>query len=505
LRAKKFFGKFFLSSDNSHRDRLAVRVSLHDTAIVLLLAAIAFASRFFLLQSNHPSGSDGYIYLVQIRSIIEEHRMHYPDISLIYPWFTAIALFTKNYLLAYKIGIAAMTSLMTVGVFLFLKRSRKHAFLVSLWISLSPSVLFFASQFPKNFLAVAFFILMLVSFRARNIPVFLLFFAAAFVTHRMTASLTLIFLLSYILVSRKKIWIILLIITAGAAVLALLSFFPGTLHVSDLARLQGFITPSPQFAPFSFISLAGSENLHPILVAEIILSFAVAVSCVIRAGGSLAHKNPLPKMNTALLLCILLPYIPFLTFDAQGVAYRFFLAGVPLSFLLIPYAFRIRRAVPLIILANIMIFSGVLYLVTEKTDRYDPPYALYENLSRRIHDSIGKEKPELIIAHRPFAETIDYTLRADTLAWKPETRFDRRNVWRVAKGIELWEVERALAGYDRRLAKVLSAQYILVREDLWEKFVAASVKSEIEDLRGRILSDENPFKMRPEFVTRVYH
>jgi len=167
-------------------------------------------------------------------------------------------------------------------------------------------------------------------------------------------------------------------------------------------------------------------------------------------------------------------------------------------------AFRIRRSAVFIALAVIIISSGILYLVTEKADRYDPPYALYENLSRKINQSLNKEKPELIIAHRPLAETIDYMLRVDTLAWQPESRFDRRRVWRVVKGVDIWEIERTLGSYDTKLARILSAQYILVREDLWEKFAQANARTENEDLQKRILSDDNPHRVRPEFVTRSH-
>jgi hypothetical protein len=332
----------------------------------------------------------------------------------------------------------------------------------------------------------------------KNFLLIIVFFSAAFVTHRMTSVLTLIFLLSYILVSRKKIWIILLIIIASTALLAFLSFFPGTLHTSDLARLQGLISSSPQFAPLSFITLVGTGNLHPLLMIETMVSFGIIIACIFRAGESLAGKNPLSKMNTALFICLLLSYIPFFTFDPQGITYRFYLAGIPLSFLLAPMAFRIRRPAVFIALAVIIIFSGILYLVTEKADRYDPPYALYENLSRKINQSLNKEKPELIIAHRPLAETIDYMLRVDTLAWQPESRFDRRRVWRVVKGVDIWEIERTLGSYDTKLARILSAQYILVREDLWEKFAQANARTENEDLQKRILSDDNPHRVRPE-------
>jgi hypothetical protein len=475
-----------------------------EYVVLALLCYAAFAVRQFLLrQSAFPPGSDAYIYLVQVHSIIEEHRMHYADISLIYPYFTAISLIIRDYITAYITGISLLTALFTFACFLFTRRSgRVAAFFIAVWSVFSPLVFFAASQYPKNFLALCFFIFMMWALRSRRIFLFILFFMCALTTHRMTAVLSLFFCFSYLIVQKRRPQIIVRTLIGGTVICILLSFLPGTLHISDLDRFKGIIASSLQFAPLTFINMSAESGLHPLFIFELFLSFVLVCAALV-IGVQRYKKRPMPSWVLCLLPITCIPLLPFLHFDAQGPVYRLYLFTLPLTFLFIAPIFRMGIRTGIIASLVVSAFGG-LYVITEYPQRSDPPYALYASLAKSAGVMLSNEKCELIVAHRPFAETADYYLRRDTLAWKPENSFNKNNVWRIAHSVEKWEIDSvigpSLAAHDT--VWQLSAQYILIREDVWDKFIAGLSNARNPDLSARALSAFNPSEIRPKFITR---
>jgi hypothetical protein len=475
----------------------------HEYAVLAFLCGAAFAVRqFLMLQSAYPPGSDAYIYLVQVRSIIEEHRMHYADISLIYPYFTALSYSIHNYITAYITGISLLTSLFTFACFLFTRRSgRAAAIFIAVWSVFSPLVFFAASQYPKNFLALCFFIFMMWALRSRRLFLFILFFVFALTTHRMTAVLSLFFCFCYLVIQKRRPQIIVRTLIGGAVLCVVLSLLPGTLHISDLDRFKGIIASSLQFAPLSFINLSGESGLHPLFIFELFLSFALVCATLV-IYVQRYRKRPLPSWVLCLLPVACIPLLPFLHFDAQGPVYRLYIFTLPLTFLFIAPIFRIGMRTGIIASCIVSIF-GAVYLVTEYPQRFDPPYALYKSLSLTAGSLLAKDDCELIVAHRPFAETADYYLQRDTLAWKPEDSFNKKKVWRIAYFVDKWEIDSVVGSTaSNGTVRPLSAQYILVREDIWDSFINGLRNAQNPDLSARALSAFNPSEIRPRFITR---
>lgn len=474
-----------------------------NICISSIAAFASFIIHYLYFSSvQFPVGGDAYVYLVQIRSLIEDHRLHYADLSLVYPLFAAIYLLVKNYIASYVFGISFLCAFFTFSVFSF---SRKSTFLsmlpLMLWSILSPSVMFIASQFPKNFLALSFFILMIAALRAQKKFPFIIFFICSLITHRLSAIMSLGFCAIHILFKKRKRSFIIAALAGAAALLTVLSFLPGTLHPLDAERFKGLLSSDAQFAPFSFLSIIGIDTIHPIFAGEIILSFIIIVSIVIITVVRKSERIPSYIFPTT-VICIA-PLFPFFIFNTQAAIYRLYFSSVILSFLFLPYIFR--SSVRQIIITSIIITgAGIFCLFTQRPQAYSPPYPVYRNIAAECGRILNRENPELIIAHRPLAETIDYYEKRDALAWKPETRFNRKRVWRIVYDIELDEIKDKLPEGMRNstFIKPLSARYILAREDAWEIFSAAVSAEKNGDRYERTFSEYNPFRVRPAFMTR---
>jgi hypothetical protein len=481
----------------------ALTLDSADWLALVLITAVSFAARMYLLRGSSSPGSDGFIYLVQVRSIIEEHRMHYADISIIYPYFCLIAIITKNYFLSITIGISLLTSFFCAAAFIFVRHhGRAFAVLISLWAALSPAVFFMASQFPKNFLALVFFVCMLYALRSGRVLLFLLWIAASLVTHRMTAALS-IFLIVILIVTLKRFRAYLAAgLVIPALLFAILSLFPGTLHFADAARFSGIMSMTPQFAPYSFVRMMGGGSLHPVFIAECALCAGVVIYVLVRAGFYALTKETSSRLSLSLALVAAVMYFPFFVLDAQGPAYRLYIASLPLSLLLFADAVQPAAKTFIAILFPVILLPLIFYTAAERPGKYDPPYAFYEKLSVKLQSMLDRDPVDLIVAHRPLAETIDYYLRRDTLAWKPEDRFETKKVWRVVKGVERWEIENLIGRNTQEHIRELSANYLLVREDLWDSFSSLVSQADNPDLYCRIYSEDNPYRVRPAYITR---
>src|ERR1041385_5154183 len=115
---------------------------------------LSFVLRFLSVdQTIHPTGWDGYYYVMQVHSWMTYGHMQSPDYSLIYPFFVIITFFTGDPVIGFKIGTALIAGLLAMSVFYYLKR-RDVALVVICaacgYIIFSPLVTYFILQFPKN-------------------------------------------------------------------------------------------------------------------------------------------------------------------------------------------------------------------------------------------------------------------------------------------------------------------------------------------------------------------
>src|SRR5512137_3126018 len=74
----------------------------------ILFVVAAWARLRALLATPFPTGVDGYWYLIEVRSLLERGRLHYPSAPLV-PWLMAAAALVMDPVLALK-SVAAVGS-----------------------------------------------------------------------------------------------------------------------------------------------------------------------------------------------------------------------------------------------------------------------------------------------------------------------------------------------------------------------------------------------------------
>jgi hypothetical protein len=493
----------YISSDISDSSPPPSPFPIWQIAALVSVMSASFVSRLFLLFSSpFPPGSDGYVYLVQVRSLIEGHGLHYPDPSPLYLLLFPIAL-AAGPSAALKIAIALICALFPLPLHLLARRISHDNFrplLVCVWGAFSPASFFIAAQFPKQFLGIVLFLFITHAVAARKIYSLPFLIAATVLAHRITAMITVIWFALLVIASLRRRYVL---ITLGAVSLLflMLSFIPGAIGVADITRLGGINYDTIQVPILSFITMG--LHLHPVIVIEAVISFFLIISAIVYLTiRRLKKHRSMSWYIASVILCAALS-IPLFSFGPDGAGYRIYLCTIPLSIVLAAvFPFRARISM---VLAALIVIAGIAYTATERASKYDPPYRLYESVARRAGTLCAGRDVKLYIAHKGLAETIDYTLRADALAWRPEKRFDRTRTWRVAKWIEPWEIARAtgVREDDSRITRI-SAVYCLVREDLWDILIEkiSSDQNDTHDLHDRVFSRDNPHEYRPAYLTR---
>lgn len=194
--------------------------------------AMSVALRFISAsQTAHPTGWDGYYYVMQVHSWLTFGHLQSPDYSLIYPYFAAISFIVRDYILAYQIGVAILSGLLIAAVFYSLKKRGVELgwiCIVCSYLLFSPLTTYFILQFPKNTLGLVFLVLFVPSS-----PRHLVFLVLTLLTHRMTGGFALLIAAIYAIRNIPLKWIL-----AGGVVVVLISFLPGILHISDIARFE---------------------------------------------------------------------------------------------------------------------------------------------------------------------------------------------------------------------------------------------------------------------------
>jgi len=104
-------------------------------------------------QTEHPTGWDGYYYVMQVHSWMTFGHMQSPDFSLIYPFFMIVTFITGDPVLGFKIGTGLIGGLLVLSVYRYIVRrhvSITIVFIACGYLVFSPLVTYFVLQFPKN-------------------------------------------------------------------------------------------------------------------------------------------------------------------------------------------------------------------------------------------------------------------------------------------------------------------------------------------------------------------
>lgn len=498
------------------------RVPLVEWALLLLMSSLAFAVRLGrMLGSDHPLGTDGYYYVVQVQSLVSQGNLHVPDASWVHAWLAAVAGLVGAPVLGVKIGAALLAAACVPAAWLLGRRLGSGvvgAWILAGWVAASPTLTHLAGDFPKN-LGIAAPWLLLVALIARGWgrpagwrswwrPLTLAALALLVATaHRTGAALLVLAGIGAALgwlgerrggdrsPSSAAGWGLALV--AGCALLFTLgsALLPAWLHPADLARLEGRFQLGVHLpAPWGWLALRPTGFRQ---VVELSLPW---IALAAAAPAWFARPGLRPWLGGLGLPALVLLF-PAWRVDELDLGYRLSLlaplVALPLALALL--APRLPRPVRLPPLLVVLCFALALGSGPGIDPAAAPPYDRY----REVLEAIPEPLPELLIAHQGMSFYYDHLTGREAMAWAPEPELGRRSVFRVVHGVRAGEwlaFSPAEAGAPPPLP--LGHGYHYLREDLWEAFVARAEAEGDDDLAARLSSWRNPRQVRPAHMLR---
>jgi hypothetical protein len=461
--------------------------------IGLSLSIISAILRFMAAdQTEHPTGWDGYYYVMQVHSWLTYGYLQSPDFSLIYPYFTAITWLVGDFILGFKVGVALLSGILVGSVYFYLYKRTGCVVLICIvcsYLIFSPLITYFLLQFPKNALGLVFLIFFIYFTDKRWLAI--VFLIATVLTHRMTGGFALIAIALYLFRSVSWKWII-----GGIALVALIGLLPGVIHISDLQRFSNQLTIVPHWAPFAFYKLF-SRSLSALFLADLIL-----VSLIIPFVLYLVIKNR-KQLSFETLVWIAVAVItifPFFEFSPGSAGHRFFLVA-PVAFIMI---LPLGGNPPKWMWAFVAVFLGLSAVSYRSYNprHLDPPNRAYSNIVDRLVERYDPHNYPLVIAHQSLAEMIIFRTDFDALNWLPPDDMQPQHVLRIINGLQISYFRKYLEEADYRQIRSISRGYFAAPEDVWQRFVQAASKDNNQEVMKAIYSDFNPMAKRPYFINK---
>ena len=159
-----------------------------------ILAITTFLVRFLAAnQTPYASGWDGYYYVMQVHSWLTYGHLQSPDFSPVYPFLASIALFSDDFVLAFKIGQATLGAILVVTAHYFVYRETGRlsmGLVAGAYLAFSPTVVYLSIQFPKNVMGLIFLIWFIYFLSRKQLIYAFIFLLLAFVTDRMIGART---------------------------------------------------------------------------------------------------------------------------------------------------------------------------------------------------------------------------------------------------------------------------------------------------------------------------
>jgi hypothetical protein len=110
----------------------------------------------------------------------------------------------------------------------------------------------------------------------------------------------------------------------------------------------------------------------------------------------------------------------------------------------------------------------------------------------------------MLIAHRGLDFFYTFRLQRDAFHFDPEPNWNRGEIWRVVARVTPEEVafySPASCPWGESAKAIRGTDYLLVREDCWERFRLAVNRQDAPDLYSEVWENaENPSQLRPAFL-----
>lgn len=480
---------------------------LLQTLPVFVIAVLIFAVRLYmLLKSNHPTGMDGYFYALQAKSLLVNGSLENPDHELGYFFCGFFSWIFNNPILGCKVWAALSSMLISVNIFILLKKVSKDKIIIpmaGLLISAScVSLTLFNVNFINNQTGLVFFLsycTALYSFinckagtKKQKIGLFILSLILLFCSilcHLVSAAYAFIFT-AVMVIKRFKLknQIILTVIFLIAAIL---------LFFNQLPRFNSVFALGPVLPLFSktMTTLAG----FPVCIeisSWFIFTWILAIVYSIKI-----------KKFDFLILVIPVLFFPFWNLNILDMGYRMLLTGIPCAIVLDLYLLDklLSGYCENIIYKNVFGVIFVINLValfsTPKlyNPRKDPPFDYYKS----VVEQIDLSDDSLLIAHLPINHVYTYycNLR-DGLNYEADFYVPEGKTWRLAYGTNADYLKQFFGEFEEEeldlLIKQLSQEYTLIREDLWQRYL----KYEEDEIVESLMNFYNPHTLRPQFIRK---
>lgn len=480
---------------------------LLQTLPVFVIAVLIFAVRLYmLLKSNHPTGMDGYFYALQAKSLLVNGSLENPDHELGYFFCGFFSWIFNNPILGCKVWAALSSMLISVNIFILLKKVSKDKIIIpmaGLLISAScVSLTLFNVNFINNQTGLVFFLsyctalYSFINFKAgtkkQKIGLFILSLILLFCSilcHLVSAAYAFIFT-AVMVIKRFKLknQIILTVIFLIAAIL---------LFFNQLPRFNSVFAIGPVLPLFSktMTTLAG----FPVCIeisSWFIFTWILAIVYSIKI-----------KKFDFLILVIPVLFFPFWNLNILDMGYRMLLNGIPCAIVLDLYLLDklLSGYCENIIYKNVFGVIFVINLValfsTPKlyNPRKDPPFDFYKS----VVEQIDLSDDSLLIAHLPINHVYTYycNLR-DGLNYEADFYVPEGKTWRLAYGTNADYLKQFFGEFEEEeldlLIKQLSQEYTLIREDLWQRYL----KYEEDEIVESLMNFYNPHTLRPQFIRK---
>lgn len=470
-------------------------------SLFALLIYVFFIRLIMLLQSSEPAGLDGYFYALQAKSFALNGVLENPDYKIGYYLCGIFAFIFKNPILGCKIYAALISSLLVYSVFRLLK-SLKTDFNFSICgavlCSLSFSTSIMCINFINNLTGITFSLLyasaliVLDSKSEKRIVDFIpavVFFVLSILSHLVAAAFVFIFTVLFLIrkLSVKKQLILLI-----AAILFGLIIFS-----SQFSRFKSVFSLLPVLPVFSDF-MRKAIGLRVVLEISIIfvLCWIIFIVAFIKSA-----KN---KKLDFLLFGIPVLFFPFWNLNILDMGYRMFLSAVPCGIVIIVYFIsKIKMVLKksfVCFIVSIVLLPFIYFTKSAYDVSKDPPYKYYKKIAQQIN----LPDDSLLIAHLGMNHVYTYynNLR-DALNYEPDFFVEKEKLWRLVYGVNYLAIEDKLFDESEETInnnlKVIDSSYILIREDLWKKFLEREEDVFVENY----LNWFNPHTVRPTFIRKT--
>lgn len=448
---------------------------------LLLFTVSALYWGYQVFKSGDADGFDGYYYVMQIHTLLENGSMHSKDFSLIY---LPLILFSKilTPIISYKLTVTLIGTGLSLSAFLFVKkRSNSIMGLLALAFTLvSPSVLFFLLQFPKNALGCVILLLFLTKYRKRNYLATIIVLILLLFSHRLTFVIGFCYLLGDVILKRVNKKIIL-----AAVVLSIIALnIPGLLNIFDYKRvIFNNLKLFSYWGQTEFLNLWNLWN-NPSWLFDTLFIHSMIVLAIIRI-----KKEPI---LTSLLLFLLLPIWEY---SSGSLSYRLYLNGYLLLPILSLALFNEKREIKV---SCLLLFISFILAFSPRYihKRFNPPINLYRSISYSVKEKLLDEEADIIIAHKGIKEQIILNTRFDASNWKPKKSSDK--TYRIFTNIPDYFILNYMDSSKISDIIPLPGGYYLIKETYFQDFIE-KIKDN-QELYRSMDSWQNPLSSKPSFL-----